>query len=324
MIVPSFDRWRARLIAHTDGDSMGTTETVEFSQVAPTVALMCPFERFDGNTCGQLITYYLRTPKHALGACHRHLAHALDILVAAGQRNLIDPSDEDLLAPSEASMPARAPLPAEDVQLARELVSTGICASADFGTTSIHEGYGLVVGAEIVLGSSDDVGRRDQIVRLADQLGVQMTVETDGSVRLTSPLPDLSEEWICQNRALRELMRDGLEDNIDDTGYRYRAIADALPEAVDAEPRLYTRAPTGSLDVELQLLATTLERPRQLFARSADRRTKSLQVDRIPRPGDYVDLGFARYRIVASEPPNGTAGARASAVLDRVHRPSRN
>jgi hypothetical protein len=324
MIVPSFDRWRARLIAHTDGESMGPTESVQFSQVAPTVALMCPFERFDGNACGQLITYYLRTPKHALGACHRHLAHALDILVAAGQRHLIDPSDEDLLAPSEASMPVRAPLPVEDVQLARELVTSGVCTSADFGTTSIHEGYGLVVGAEIVLGAGDDVERRDQIVQLADQLGIQMTGERDGSVRLTSPLPDLSEEWICQNRALRELMRDALDDNLDATGYRYRAIADALPEAVDPEPRLYTRQPTGPLEVELQLLATTLERPRQLFARSADRRTKKLHVDRIPRPGDYVDLGFARYRIVASDAPNGTTGARASAVLDRIHRPSRN
>jgi hypothetical protein len=324
MIVPSFDRWRARLIAHTDGDSMGPTEAVHFSQVAPTVALMCPFERFDGNACGQLITYYLRTPKHALGACHRHLAHALDILVAAGQRHLIDPSDEDLLAPSQVSLPARAPIQPEDVLLARELVASGVCTSADFGTTSIHEGYGLVVGAEIVLGAEDDAGRRDQIVQLANQLGVQMTVETDGSVRLTSPLPDLSEEWICQNRALRELMRDALDENLDDSGYRYRAIADALPEAVDAEPRLYTRQPSGPLEVELQLLATTLERPRQLFARSADRRTKMLQVDRIPRPGDYVDLGFARYRIVASDPPNGTTAARATAVLDRIHRPSRN
>jgi hypothetical protein len=324
MIVPSFDRWRARLIAHTDGESMGPTETIQFSQVAPTVALMCPFERFDGNACGQLITYYLRTPKHALGACHRHLAHALDILVAAGQLSLVDPSDKDLLEPSEATLPVRAPVHAEDVRLARELVVSGLCASADFGTTSIHEGYGLVVGAKIVLVADHDDERRDEIARLAEQLGVQMATQRDGSLRLSSPLPDLSEEWICQNRALRELMRDALEGNLDPSGYRYRAIADALPEAVDAEPRLYTRQPSGPQEVALNLLATTLERPRHLFARSADRRTTALHVDRLPRPGDYVDLAFARYRIVEVRSDEGPANVTASAVLDRIHRPSRN
>jgi hypothetical protein len=322
MIVPSFDRWRARLIAHTDGDSMGPAATIRFSQVAPTVALMCPFERFDGNACGQLITYYLRTEKHALGACHRHLAHALDILVAAGQLSLVDPSDEDLLAPSQAAMPVRAPVHAEDVRLANALVAAGICTSADFGTTSIHEGYGLVVGATIVLAADFDAERRDAIVRIADELGVQLFAEDDGTVRLTSPLPDLSEEWICQNRALRELLNDTLTDDIDPTGYRYRAIADALPEAVIAEPRLYTRQPSGSQEVRLQLLATTLERPRHLFARSADRRTTALHVDRVPRPGDYVELGFARYRIVELRDDDGHV--TADAVLDRIHRPSRN
>jgi len=324
MIVPSFDRWRARLIAHTDGESMGPTETIQFSQVAPTVALMCPFERFDGNACGQLITYYLRTPKHALGACHRHLAHALDILVAAGQLSLIDPSDKDLLEPTEATLPVRAPLHAEDVRLARDLVVSGMCASADFGTTSIHEGYGLVVGAKIELAAGHDDERRDEVVQLAEQLGVQIFAERNGRVRLSSPLPDLSEEWICQNRALRELMRDALEGNLDPTGYRYRAIADALPEAVDEEPRLYTRQPTGPHEVALNLLATTLERPRQLFARSADRRTTALRVDRLPRPGDYVELAFARYRIVEVLTGDGSVSAKASAVLDRIHRPSRN
>ena len=322
MIVPSFDRWRARLIAHTDGDSMGPAETIRFSQVAPTVALMCPFERYDGNACGQLITYYLRTEKHALGACHRHLAHALDILVAAGQLSLIDPSDEDLLAPSEAALPVRAPVCSEDVRLANALVAAGICTSADFGTTSIHEGYGLVVGATIVLAPGVDDDRREVIVRLADQLGIQLAAEEDGTVTLTSPLPDLSEEWICQNRALRELLADALGDDLDATGYRYRAIADALPESVTAEPRLYTRQPTGPHEVRLQLLATTLERPRHLFARSADRRTTALHVDRAPRPGDYVDLAFARYRIV--DVRTCEEGVSADAVLDRIHRPSRN
>jgi hypothetical protein len=321
MIVPSFDRWRARLIAHTDGESMGPAETIRFSQVAPTVALMCPFERYDGNACGQLITYYLRTEKHALGACHRHLAHALDILVAAGQLSLVDPSDEDLLAPSKAALPVRAPVCAEDVRLANALVAAGICTSADFGTTSIHEGYGLVVAATIELAAGVDDERRDLVVRLAEQLGVQIAVEA-GTVRLTSPLPDLSEEWICQNRALRELMRDSLDGELDPTGYRYRAIADALPESVDAEPRLYTRQATGPHEVRLQLLATTLERPRHLFARSADRRTTALSVDRVPRPGDYVDLAFARYRIV--DVRSREDGVSADAVLDRIHRPSRN
>jgi hypothetical protein len=322
MIVPTFDRWRARLIAHTDGDSLGPAEEIRFSQVAPTVALMCPFQRYDGEPCQQLITYYLRTSTHALGACHRHLAHALDILVAAGRTPLADPSDEDLLEPAGGS-PKRAPSSEEDAQLAAELIGAEACSAADFGTTSIHEGYGLVVGANIVL-SREGAERHADCIDIADDFGIDVQPQPDGSVRLTTPRPELAEEWICQNRALREMLRDALEGKLDRTGYRYRALADALPEQAAFESRLFTAGPTGPVVAELQLLATTLERPRQQFARLADRRRATLHVDRLPRPGDYVELDFARYRVVAVETAAPDAPARVTAVLDRIHRPSRN
>ena len=47
-------------------------------------------------------------------------------------------------------------------------------------------------------------------------------------------------------------------------------------------------------------------------------------VDRLPRPGDYLELAFARYRVVAVHAAEGSAPASVAAVLDRIHRPSRN
>lgn len=324
MIVPSFNRWRARLIAHTASDAMGPMDSISFCPVAPTVALVCPFERFDGDPCEQLITYYLRTDVHALGACHRHLAHAMDILVAADGSSLSDPSDDDLLAPSAAAEPRRAPLSEEDAELAQWLEYSGLCTSADFGTTVIHEGYGLVAGAQIVL-AGDAV--RDQrcadLVDVADDYGIHIVPQDDGSLRLTTSMPDLSEEWICQNCALREMMRDALLETLDHTGYRYRAIADAVPEAAGIEPRVFTTRGTGRHAIKVDFLATALEHPLQRVARSADRRTGMLYADRAPRPGDYVELAFARYRVVTVQGTDD-ANLTVAAVLDRIHRPSRN
>jgi hypothetical protein len=325
MIVPAFDRWRARLIAHTDSESMGTMGSIRFAPVAPTVALVCPFERYDGEMCDQLITYYLQTNEHALGACHRHLAHALDILVTAEGMQLSDPSDDDLLAPSEAAMPKRAPLSDEDLQLAERLVASGLCSSADFGTTAIHEGFGLVVPAEIVLtGAGVDDERCADLIHIADDFGIAIAPQADGTVRLTTPTPDLSEEWICHNRALREMMRDALDGSLDPSGYHYRSIADALPEPTEFEPRVYTTRTTGLCEVRVQMLATTLEGPLQHAARDVDRRTTTLHLDRIPRPGDYLELSFARYRVVAVHPFDGSGPTTVAAVLDRIHRPSLN
>lgn len=324
MIVPPFDQFRARLIAQSDGDAMGRMASIRFSPVAPTVALVCPFERFDGNPCDQLITYYLRTDKHALGACHRHIAHALDILVAAGSA-AAEAGDDDLLATAESAQPRRAPLGEDDALLARDLIAAGMCSEVDFGTTAIHEGYGLVAGAKIVLAEAaiqPESLRRFR--RLADQLCIAMTPEAGGRLVLATPAPELAEEWICQNRALRELLRDLLDDDLDATGYRYRSIADALPEAADHEPRLYSPERTGAINVRLRLLATTLEPPRQRYCRAADRRIASFKVERMPGPGDYVNLPFARYRIVELRPATAHAPATAVAVIDRIHRPSDN
>ena len=185
MMVPSFNRWRAHLIAHTDSGAMGPMDSISFCPVAPTIALICPFRRFDGEPCEQLITYYLRTEGHALGACHRHLAHALDVLVAADETSLTDPADDDLLAPATSVPPSRAPQTPDDAELAQWLEHAGLCTSADFGTTVIHEGYGLVAGAEIVL--SGDAVREQRCADLVDvavEHGIQIDTEADGSLRL--------------------------------------------------------------------------------------------------------------------------------------------
>ena len=304
---------------------MGTMGSIRFAPVAATVALVCPFERYDGEMCDQLITYYLQTDDHALGACHRHLAHAMDILVTAGGMHLTDPSDDDLLAPAEAAQPKRAPLSDEDVRLAGRLVASGLCTSVDFGTTAIHEGYGLVVPAEIVLtGEGVNDERCSDLVHIADDFGITIAPQADGTVRLSTPMPDLSEEWICQNRALREMMRDALDGTLDPSGYHYRAIADALPEPTEFEPRVYSTRSSGQHEIRVQMLASTLEGPLQHAARGVDRRTTTLHVDRIPRPGDYLELTFARYRVVAVHPVDAAGGVTVAAVLDRIHRPSLN
>jgi len=51
----------------------------------------------------------------------------------------------------------------------------------------------------------------------------------------------------------------------------------------------------------------------------ADRRpTLQLFVDRLPRPGDYLDVNFGLYRFVRVWPDG------AETVLERVKQPSRN
>ena len=53
MDVPFFDRWRAKLIANLDPESVGELDTIRFAPVAPTVAVVCPFLRWDGEPCEQ-------------------------------------------------------------------------------------------------------------------------------------------------------------------------------------------------------------------------------------------------------------------------------
>jgi predicted protein tyrosine phosphatase len=48
-----------------------------------------------------------------------------------------------------------------------------------------------------------------------------------------------------------------------------------------------------------------------------------LFVDRLPRPGDYLDVTFARYRFVHVAAA-GTPAHDADTVLERVKQPSRN
>jgi hypothetical protein len=67
-----------------------------------------------------------------------------------------------------------------------------------------------------------------------------------------------------------------------------------------------------------------LEHPLQQAARCVDRGTTTLYVDRTPRPGDYLELRFARYRVVAVHPADGAKPVTVAAVLDRIHRPSLN
>jgi hypothetical protein len=54
---PFFDRWRAKLIANLEPECVGALDSIRFAQVAATVAVVCPFLRFDGEPCEQLITY---------------------------------------------------------------------------------------------------------------------------------------------------------------------------------------------------------------------------------------------------------------------------
>ncbi len=84
---------------------------------------------------------------------------------------------------------------------------------------------------------------------MAGDLGIDVAADEAGAVTFATPMPDGAEEWISQNRALRELVSDVLENAVDPIGYRYRTIADALPDLVTFEPRVYTSARSGALEV---------------------------------------------------------------------------
>ena len=327
---PFFDRWRAKLIAGLDPGSVGELDTIRFAQVAPTVAVVCPFLRYDGEPCEQLITYYLQVGSgieddlsYALGACHRHLGHAFDVLFTADRIGLPDPCDDDAVDASTAAVPARPPVLDDDLSLAERLLDAGVAVAVDFGTTALDEGYPTVSGARITLPAHVAARLREGAVfAVAADLGVDVAEEDDGRITFSTPQPDGAEEWISQNCALRELMNDVLEDNVDPIGYRYRTIADALPELVDFEPRVYTGARSGSLEVRARIASTPAERTWEREIDPDRRQTLALFVDELPRPGDYLDVNFALYRFVRVWADNGAHGAET--VLERVKQPSRN
>lgn len=328
---PFFDRWRAKLIANLDPDSVGELDTIRFAQVAPTVAAVCPFLRFDGEPCEQLITYYLQVGSaleddlsYALGACHRHLAHAFDVLFTADRMGLADACDEDAVDASAPTVPAPAPTLADDAELARRLRDEGVASAVDFGTTVIHEGYSVVSGARVTFTTNVAQRLRDRgVLELAGDLGIEVVTDDDGTVTLATPIPDSAEEWISQNCALRQLAGDILEDTVDPVGYRYRTTADALPDLVAFEPRVFTAARTGSLEVHVRIASTPAERTWEPDVGGDRHQTLHLFVDRLPRPGDYLDVSFARYRFVRVG-KDGEPTPSADTVLERVKQPSRN
>lgn len=331
MDVPFFDRWRAKLIANLDPESVGELDSIRFAPVAPTVAVVCPFLRWDGEPCEQLITYYLQVGSgaeddlsYALGACHRHLAHAFDVLFTADRVGLADACDDDAV---DASIHAAAPQPPElleDVELVERLVAGGTVIAADFGTTALHEGYPTVRGASVSI--APHVAERLEesgVLELARELGIDVGTTAGGEVTLSTPEPDGADEWIAQNCALRELLSDVLDNNVDPIGYRYRTIADALPEFVALEPRVFTNERCGDIAVRARIVLTPAERTwdREL---DADRRhTVRLFVDEVPRPGDYLDVTFARYRF-SRVAPSEDGVYEAETVLERIKQPSRN
>lgn len=329
MDQPFFDRWRAKLIATLEPGSVGELDTIRFAPVAPNVAVICPFLRFDGEQCEQLITYYLQVGSGveddlscALGACHRHLGQAFDVLFLADRLGLADACDDDAVDATASVPAARPPVPADDAALADLLLAAGIATAIDFGTTALHEGYSTVTGAHVALTPSVAATLRERgVLEVAGDLGIAITPDPGGGATLETPQPDGAEEWIAQNRALRELLRDVLEGTVDPIGYRYRTIADALPELVAFEPRVYTSARSGSLEVRARIAATPAERTwvREV---EAGRQTLQLFVDRLPRPGDYLDVTFARYRFVRVWSEGTAFGAET--VLERVKQPSRN
>ena len=330
MDLAFFDRWRAKLIANLEPGSVGELDTIRFAQVAPTVAAVCPFLRFDGEPCEALITYYLQVGSgveddlsYALGACHRHLGHAFDVLFAADRLGLADACDEDAVDASSPAPLDRPPVPAADATLAERLLADALATAVDFGTTALHEGYPTVSGARIML--TAPVATRlgeSGVLELAAELGIDLAASEDGSATLTTPEPESAEEWISQNCALRELLRDVLENSIDPIGYRYRTIADALPEVVAFEPRVYTSARSGALEVRARVASTPAERTWEREIDADRRQTLHLFVDRLPRPGDYLDVNFALYRFVRVWSADGAHGAET--VLERVKQPSRN
>ena len=237
---------------------------------------------------------------------------------------LADACDDDAVDATAPAPPAHPPVLADDVALATRLMSGGIATSVDFGTTALHEGYPIVSGASITF--TADIAeqlRIDRVLELAGDLGVDVTVHDDGTVTFETPMPDGAEEWISQNRALRELAGDILEQCVDPIGYRYRTIADALPDLVTFEPRIYTNARTGELAVHARIATTPAERTWETDIEADRRQTLRLHVDRLPRPGDYLDVNFALYRFIGIA-PDGTGAYRADTVLERVKQPSRN
>jgi hypothetical protein len=327
---PFFDRWRAKLIANLEPGDVGELDTIRFAQVAPTVAVVCPFLRFDGEPCEQLITYYLQVGSgveddlsYALGACHRHLGHAFDVLFTADRFGLADPCDDDAVDASAPAPPAHPPALADDAELAERLLVSGTVTSVDFGTTALDEGYPTVTGARVALPAPvAERLRENGVLELAADLGIAVNAGEGGSVTLATPQPDSAEEWISQNCALRELMSDILENAVDPIGYRYRTIADALPDVVDFEPRIYTNVRSGSLEVRARIAATPAERTWESDIEADRRPTLQLFVDRLPRPGDYLDVNFGLYRFVRVWPDGAVHGAET--VLERVKQPSRN
>lgn len=328
---PFFDRWRAKLIASIEPDGIGALDTIRFAQVAPTVAVVCPFLRYDGEPCEQLITYYLQVGSgleddlsYALGACHRHLGHAFDVLYEADRVGLADACDDDAVDATAPAAPAHAPALAGDVALATRLMSGGLATAVDFGTTALHEGYPIISGAAITFaaGAAERLSG-DGVLELASDLGLVVTSNDDGSVTFETPMPDGAEEWISQNRALRELANDVLENCVDPIGYRYRTIADALPDLVTFEPRIYTSTRSGSLALHVRVATTPAERTWDTEIEADRRHTLQLHVDRLPRPGDYLDVNFALYRFIGIA-PDGTGAYLADTVLERVKQPSRN
>jgi hypothetical protein len=329
---PFFDRWRAKLIANIEPDAIGALDTIRFAQVAPTVAVVCPFLRYDGEPCEQLITYYLQVGSgaeddlsYAVGACHRHLGHAFDVLYEADRVGLADACDDDAVDATSSKPPAQPPALADDVALATRLMACGLATSVDFGTTALHEGYPTVRGAHVAFAATASARLRDaRVHELAEDLGITVSFTPDGALTLETPMPDGAEEWISLNRALRELAGDVLDENVDQIGYRYRTIADALPDLVAFEPRVYNSTPCGALAVHVRVAATPAERnwERELDA-AHGRQLLLLNVDRLPRPGDYLDLNFALYRF-AGIAPDGAGAYRADTVLERVKQPSRN
>jgi hypothetical protein len=305
---PFFDRWRAKLIANLEPDSVGELDTIRFAQVAPSVAVVCPFLRFDGEPCEQLITYYLQVGSgveddlsYALGACHRHLGHAFDVLFTADRIGLADACDDDAVDASAPAPAAHPPVLDDDAELAQRLLSGGTATAVEFGTTALHEGYPIVTGARVTLAPYvAERLREGGVLELAADLGLVVSSDAGGGLTFTSPQPDSAEEWISQNCALRELMNDVLENTIDPIGYRYRTIADALPELVTFAPRVYTHARSGALEVRTRIASTPAERTWE----------------------SDIDVNFALYRFVRVWPDGGAYGAET--VLERVKQPSRN
>jgi hypothetical protein len=328
---PFFDRWRAKLIANLEPESVGALDSIRFAQVSATVAMVCPFLRFDGEPCEQLITYYLQVGSgaeddlsYALGACHRHLGHAFDVLYEADRIGLADACDDDAVDASAPVQPASPPILADNVELAARLVSGGIATSVDFGTTALHEGYPIVTGARLTLADGVADRLRDSgVLEIAADLGIDLITDERGTQALLSAEPDSAEEWISQNRALRELIADVLDDSVDPIGYRYRTIADALPDLIAFEPRVYTNVRSGDVRVHVRIASTPAERTWEREVDAMRHQTLQLHVDRLPRPGDYLDVNFGLYRF-AGIAGDGTGAYRAETVLERVKQPSRN